>query len=171
MLLAQQCYPCKLPGKHSQKYLSAAPVSLQLHSPPPSGSGFLRRSPRLRSQIPAPVVKVSRDDEVKGQDISGLTTGESHREREETLRTRKQRKVNRREHRESCAQVVASQKPFPSFFTFGANVFDCERLREKLRAVPCSFLKSYFSLLKLYTSDERQNSSSRSGINEPSRSR
>lgn len=110
--------------------LSTAPASLPSSCSPSSGSTSLRRSARLRSQIPVPVVEVHSNDYVETQHISRMIIRESDGKNNETVRPRKKRKVTREEQGKTRAQALGPQKSLPSPSALEADVSDKYCLRE-----------------------------------------
>lgn len=155
--------------KNTPKPFSYAPPAiLSTFCPLPSDRAPLRRSARFSRRIPAVFVKVSSDDYVETQDISRMIKSESGGRSDESLRPRKKKKATRRDLSKACTQAPGSGESLLSPSASQAEVFENYRLREKLKAVPRSFLKSYFWWLKFDLSDKGPRVTSGSGGGKPS---
>lgn len=144
------------------------PTSLQLFSPPLSGSVFFRRSAWSHCRIAALVMETSSRKYDEASEISLMIMGELAGEGDENPRLRKKTKVTRKKLSRARVQAPELLESFLSPSSFPADVFRKSRLRENLEAMSLSFLKSFSRLLKHDTSDEESSSFSGSGSDEPS---
>lgn len=143
-------------------------ASLQASYPVFFCSASLRRSTRLRPQIPAPIVEVLSGEYNEAQEIRRAIMGQFDGESEEISLLTKKKRAIRKEHRKARAQASALKGSLPLPSASQVDVFGKYRLREKLEAVPRSVLKSYFQLLHMDTSDKESSSYSGSGNDERS---
>lgn len=159
------------PKNISERSLTSALASVSPSIPSLSDKASLCQSARPRPRIVVTVLEVSSGDYIEAQNISRATMSKSESRSDETPCLRMKRKITRKEHRKMRAQASASYRTLPSLCASEVDVFDKYRLREKLKAVPCSALKSLLQSLKMDTRDERPGNFSDSGSSGPSLSR
>lgn len=109
-----------------------------------SGRAPLHRSIRSRRQIAAPVVEVFRKDYDEAREIGSMIIGRPDVESNETPRPKTKKKVTRKEQNSGRTKALAFQESLPSPSAVQANASEKYRLREILKAVPRSGLKSCF---------------------------